>query len=125
MTSPSRAPRLLSTGQAAVELGVHERTLRRYITLGQIGYHRLPGGHYRVPREAIEQFWREHEGADASAAARPRRSRRQSSRPAGKAARARRPLLERQPASYELTPERLSALRAEFDVPATPAGKGA
>jgi excisionase family DNA binding protein len=51
---------VLSTSQAASELGVSERTLRRYIQAGLIGFRRLPGGHYRIPREAIEAFWSEH-----------------------------------------------------------------
>jgi excisionase family DNA binding protein len=48
------------TPPPASELGVSERTLRRYIQAGLIGFRRLPGGHYRIPREAIEAFWSEH-----------------------------------------------------------------
>jgi excisionase family DNA binding protein len=48
------------TPPPASELGVSEQTLRRYITAGLIGYRQLPGGHYRIPRDAIEEFWSEH-----------------------------------------------------------------
>lgn len=47
----------LSSSEAAAELGVCERTLRRYIEAGLIGYHRLPGGHYRIPEDSIAEFW--------------------------------------------------------------------
>jgi excisionase family DNA binding protein len=47
----------LTTRQAAARLGVHERTVRRYIASGLLGYRRLPSGHYRVPAEAILEFW--------------------------------------------------------------------
>ncbi len=44
-------------------MGVHERTLRRYIALGLLGYRRLPGGHYRIPEEAIVALWGESDDA--------------------------------------------------------------
>jgi len=53
-------PRVLSTSEAASEIGISERTLRRYISDGLIGYRRLPGGHYRIPAEAIDEFWERH-----------------------------------------------------------------
>ncbi len=37
--------------------GVHERTLPRYMSSGLLGCRRLPGGHYRIPEEAIHEFW--------------------------------------------------------------------
>jgi excisionase family DNA binding protein len=51
----------LSSSEAAAELGVCERTLRRYIEAGLIGYHRLPGGHYRIPENSIAAFWARQE----------------------------------------------------------------
>jgi excisionase family DNA binding protein len=78
MAAPRHPPSVLSTSQAASELGVSERTLRRYIQAGVIGFRRLPGGHYRIPREAIEDFWSEHAprarltGRRAPLVARPR-----------------------------------------------------
>lgn len=78
--SPTRRPGVLSTREAASELGVSERTLRRYINAGLIGFHRLPGGHYRIPAEAIASFWSKHSPqprrADRRAplVARPRRA---------------------------------------------------
>jgi excisionase family DNA binding protein len=79
--SYTRGPGVLSTREAASELGVSERTLRRYISAGLIGFHRLPGGHYRIPAEAITSFWSEHSPPPRRAArraplvARPRRAR--------------------------------------------------
>jgi excisionase family DNA binding protein len=49
--------RLLTTREAAAALGVHERTLRRYVSSGLLGCRRLPGGHYRIPEEAIRDLW--------------------------------------------------------------------
>jgi excisionase family DNA binding protein len=47
---------LLSTRQAAKMLGVHERTVRRYASTGALAHQRLPGGHYRIAKEAIEDL---------------------------------------------------------------------
>lgn len=47
------AGRMLSTRKAATVLGVHERTVRRYIALGLLPYQRLPGGHYRIAEPEI------------------------------------------------------------------------
>ena len=48
---------LLTTAEVAAALGVHERTLRRYLSSGLLEYRRLPGGHYRVPASALTDFW--------------------------------------------------------------------
>lgn len=118
-SAPAGPP--LSTGEAASELGVSERTLRRYISAGLIGFRRLPGGHYRIPREAIAEFWSRHSPP-------PRRSARRMPlvahpprpRMAGDASTetgARRPRLSatRQPRSYEVPPaERDNALARDF-----------
>jgi excisionase family DNA binding protein len=55
--SPRSEDSPLTTRQAAARLGVHERTVRRYIASGLLSYRRLPSGHYRVPAEAILEFW--------------------------------------------------------------------
>ena len=46
----------LTTTEAAAFLGVSERTLRRYLTLGLLSYGRLPGGHYRLMEETLVEF---------------------------------------------------------------------
>src|ERR1700689_4197732 len=43
---PQRPP--LSTSEAAARIGVHERTLRRYLSRGLLAHHRLPGSPYRT-----------------------------------------------------------------------------
>jgi excisionase family DNA binding protein len=98
---------LLSTSEAADRLGVHERTLRRYIARSQIDCRRLPGGHYRIALDAIEEFW--------AACDRPRRSRPLKGPPrAGE-----HPSPQRRPdsvpapeRSYDLSREHLAKLRA-------------
>lgn len=117
MAATDHLPSVLSTSQAAIELGVSERTLRRYIRSGLIGFRRLPGGHYRIPREAIADFWREHEprakrtGHRAPLVARPRP--RAGARPKAGASR-RRPRLsaEAAPRSYEIPPAQAAGLRS-------------
>jgi excisionase family DNA binding protein len=109
-TSASAGPSVLSTSEAAIELGVSERTLRRYISAGLIGFRRLPGGHYRIPREAIAEFWSRHSPPPRRSArrtqlvARPPRPRALGS--ASTEAGARRPRLSasRQPRPYEVPP---------------------
>ena len=44
-----------STAWAAAELGVNERTVRRYIVGGHLGCDVLPGGHYRVTEAHIRE----------------------------------------------------------------------
>jgi excisionase family DNA binding protein len=118
-TSAPARRQVLSTREAAVELGVSERTLRRYITSGLIGFRRLPGGHYRIPREAIAEFWRRHTPPPARKerrtplAARPPRAR--PAREAGGEG-GRRPRLSasRTPRTYEVPPaKRGDAIAAE------------
>jgi excisionase family DNA binding protein len=75
--------RMLTTAQAASELGVHERTVRRYMSLGLLAYRRLPGGHYRISQKAVEDLWRANDGSGRSAS-RPSRGR--ASRQAGEEA---------------------------------------
>ncbi len=112
--------RHLSTREAAALLGVHERTVRRYIAAGLLGNRKLPGGHYRIPQEAIGAFW---SGGGDGARQRPRRIRAAERPQAGSASpipaeRARRshrglPAGERPAVAYDLSPEVLAALRKE------------
>jgi excisionase family DNA binding protein len=104
--------RVLSTGEAAAALGVHERTLRRYIAIGRLRYRRLPGGHYRIPLEAIDEFWVENDtvgldGHRTALGARPAPHTRRAGQP-------RRPPLKREAVAYDLSPERLEELRAQY-----------
>jgi excisionase family DNA binding protein len=110
---PARPRRPLSSSEAADELGVCERTLRRYIASDRIRHHRLPGGQYRIPAEAIDEFWAAHQQARAPAKPVQRNSR-DAAQPATRrpAARRRPPLGTEQPQSYDLSPEHLAELRA-------------
>ena len=105
---------LLSSTEAAAALGVCERTLRRYIASDRIRYHRLPGGHYRIPEEAITEFWVDHDrGTQGRRAART--STRLSGPPERSTPGARRPPLGREaPGDYDLSPAHLAELRARF-----------
>jgi excisionase family DNA binding protein len=110
---PASRRRSLSSSEAAAELGVCERTLRRYIASDRIRHHRLPGGHYRIPAEAIEEFWAANEKARSPARAHVPTERRDTARGAARRQAARRPPLGReQPRGYDLSPEHLAELRA-------------
>jgi excisionase family DNA binding protein len=60
----TRRSELLTTAQAAAALEVHERTVRRYMASGLLGFRRLPGGHYRIPVEALDELWQANEPHD-------------------------------------------------------------
>lgn len=121
--SQPQRPRVLTTTQAALVLGVHERTLRRYLAMGLLAHRRLPGGHYRIPVEALSEFWEANERPSVitpSRAARAQRppgtptlevQRRQPSRP-----RPRRAQLgeDHSGEPYDLSTEALAALRAQL-----------
>ncbi len=100
-------------------LGVHERTLRRYMSSGLLGCRRLPGGHYRIPEEAIHDFWGAGDAPDRGARRRRPGAEWPSVNASGRASkmrsrRARRPRLgdEDSVAFYDLSPQALAALRA-------------
>jgi excisionase family DNA binding protein len=122
-TRTSYQTRLLSTREAAAALGVHERTLRRYMFSGLLGCRRLPGGHYRIPEEAIHEFLG---GGDAPVRGGGRRqpgAERPSVNASGRASKtrsgcARRPRLGDgdSVAFYDLSPDALAALRARVAV---------
>ena len=107
----------LKCSEAAARLGICERTLRRYMQAGRIRYHRLPGGHYRIPEDAIEEFWCEH-GPPRSRSRRRHASparepvlRRPTQRPStGRRSR----LGQESPEDYDLSPAALAELRAQF-----------
>lgn len=50
----------LTTAQAARLIGVSKSTVTRWIDGGELAAHRTPGGHRRIPREALLAFCREH-----------------------------------------------------------------
>jgi excisionase family DNA binding protein len=111
--------RLLSTREAAAALGVHERTLRRYMSSGLLGCRRLPGGHYRIPEEAIHEFLGAGDAPVRGGRRRQPGAERPSVNASGRASkmrsrRARRPRLgdEDLVAFYDLSPDALAALRA-------------
>ena len=103
--------RVLTTAEAAMALGVHERTVRRYIAAGLLACHRLPGGHYRIPEQAIFELWR-----NADRAARPRvRSAVGVSEHLSGVASSRRPLAgESRDRPYDLSIAALAALRSRL-----------
>ena len=49
----------LTTGEAAKLLGVNPVTIIRYTATGKLPVVRLPSGHRRIPREAVEKLLRE------------------------------------------------------------------
>ena len=49
------SPDLLSVSAAADLLGVHVDTVRRWTDEGKLPEVRTPGGHRRIPREAVER----------------------------------------------------------------------
>jgi excisionase family DNA binding protein len=99
---------------------VCERTLRRYIASDRIRYHRLPGGHYRIPGEAIAEFWAEHDRRkQARHLARASKVRRLG--PQRSTANTRRPAIGREePEDYDLSPAHLAEIRARFAATSTP-----
>lgn len=112
----------LTTSQAAAVLGVHERTVRRYLSSGLLACRRLPGGHYRIPAEALAEFW---EANDPSGRRRGRLGRRadgtSDSRRTGldggivtHSPRSRGRLGEGASRDYNLSTPALRALRARF-----------
>jgi excisionase family DNA binding protein len=112
-SSRRRGP--LSSTEAAAALGVCERTLRRYIASDHIRYHRLPGGHYRIPEEAIAEFWVVQDRR-RRARQRARNTARPAPRPPERSTDgARRPALgHERGGDYDLSSEHLAELRARF-----------
>jgi excisionase family DNA binding protein len=110
--------RLLTTREAAAELGIHERTVRRYISSGLLAYRRLPGGHYRIPEQAILDFWDQGGGIDTTDRQRDPLAEPRSASPDPDAVRATaqrsRPPHHCGDSSYDLSPEALAALRARM-----------
>jgi len=110
----------LSSSEAAAALGVSLRTLRRYIASGRIRCNRLPGGHYRIPAEAIDEFWAAQEIVVKNRRRVPERARSRRP-PEQRTASTRRPPLGReQPEEYDLSPSHLAEIRARFASKRTP-----
>ncbi len=114
--STARAAGPLKLSEAAARLGVCEKTLRRYMQADRIRYHRLPGGHYRIPEDAIDEFWSDHDSRQprrrrGSEAARSPSVRRAAERSSS----GRRPRLgDEPPEDYDISPAALERLRAQF-----------
>ena len=62
---------LLSVSAAAELLGVHVDTIRRWTTDGKLPEVRTPGGHRRIPREAIDRVLAQRDGTSLSPAQAP------------------------------------------------------
>jgi excisionase family DNA binding protein len=116
--SNSELDRGLTTAEAATALGVHVRTLRRYISLGLLAHRRLPGGHYRIPESAIREFWRANESAQPgrrrAAAGSPSYDMAQSEPRTRSRSPRRRRLGADTASSYDLSTAGLSELRSRF-----------
>jgi excisionase family DNA binding protein len=108
---------VLTTAEAAIELGVHERTVRRYLASGLLASRRLPGGHYRIPADALADFWDANDPSGGHL--RPARpiDRMADSRPAirkQRAPRTRRRLGYDLPGDYDLSMATLRSIRAQL-----------
>jgi excisionase family DNA binding protein len=90
---------------------VCERTLRRYIEAGLIGYRRLPGGHYRISEDAIAEFWARQDSRRA--ARRVARAATRHAPPERGPGKRRAPIgTESEDPDYDLSDEHLAELRA-------------
>jgi excisionase family DNA binding protein len=107
----SRAAGPLTVREAAARLGICQRTLRRYMRAERIRYHRLPGGHYRIPEDAIDEFWSRNDPSPPRARRTGAPARRHAKRPStGR----RKALGHESPEDYDLSPAALAELRAQF-----------
>jgi hypothetical protein len=128
-TATKTAQRTLthSTAWAAAELGVNERTVRRYIVDGHLGCDVLPGGHYRITeahirecrQRALDSKRRFRECAHGFAARDFNPA--QAHKPARDLKPARRPRLRRPPLGqepppqhFDLSPDALASLRLQY-----------
>lgn len=108
-----------STAWAAAELGVNERTVRRYIVGGHLGCDVLPGGHYRITdahirecrQRALDSKRRFRECAPTSRDSRPARDLKSVRAPRSR----RSPLgQEPPPKHFDLSPDALATLRLQY-----------
>jgi excisionase family DNA binding protein len=118
----ARRGEVLTTTQAAAALGVHERTVRRYLSSGLLACRRLPGGHYRIPAEALTEFWHandpsgrrhRHPGRRAGGTPDSPRTDRERRSPS-RSPRSRLRLGEEAPRDYDLSTSTLRTLRARL-----------
>ena len=56
MNAPTKAPALLTPRQAAEKLGLSYPAVKHWILSGRIRTVKTPGGHHRVPLEALSEF---------------------------------------------------------------------
>ena len=56
MTSPKPASSLLTPRQAADKIGISYPALKHWILAGRIRTVKTPGGHHRIPQEALNEF---------------------------------------------------------------------
>jgi|SRR5579863_3098517 len=56
MTRATASPTLLTPRQAAERLGISYPALKRWILAGRIPTVKTPGGHHRVPLQALDEF---------------------------------------------------------------------
>ena len=61
LLSPLDKRKTLSILELAEVLGVDHETVRRDLIAGHIpgGFQRKPGGHWRIRRDVLEQWWKE------------------------------------------------------------------
>ena len=115
-TTLTRSTKMHDTAWAAVELGVNERTVRRYVCAGVLECAVLPGGHYRFTADhirqcserALELKHHPRKRTNEAAAEKPARNQRKSRR--------RRPALGLEPPAtpLDLSPDALAALREQY-----------
>lgn len=55
-------PEMLTVAETAAALRVSERSVRRWIEAGILAVYQLPGGHYRIPVEAVDALKLQKEG---------------------------------------------------------------
>lgn len=60
-----------SPGQVAEALGLHERTVRRWVIAGKIQHHKSPGGRWMIPARVVEEILAARIAKPAGAADKP------------------------------------------------------
>ena len=55
-----RCPEYITTGTVAGYCGVSKVTVLRWIEKGYLAAFRLPGGHFRIPRDDFSKFLAKH-----------------------------------------------------------------
>jgi hypothetical protein len=103
------------TAWAAAELGVNERTVRRYVVAGQLECLVLPGGRYRFTADHIRQCSERALEAKRHPRKRTNEPKADKPRKQRKSRRRRAPLgLEPPPSPFDLSPDALAAVRERY-----------